>query len=66
MCISNLIPMIGVIPIHIHDADKYMIRNYVEATRSKGFDVGLFNLYIFIICLAGNIASTSGREDYGW
>lgn len=30
---------LGIIPVHIHDADVYMVRSYVEKAREKGLEV---------------------------
>lgn len=41
MCIADLQKKIGIVPVHIHDADKYMIRSYIESAKSEGMEVGV-------------------------
>ena len=38
-CIGRLQSLIGVVPVHIHTADAYMIRSYVEKAQEMGLTV---------------------------
>ena len=39
-CIGDLQESIGIVPVHIHDADTYMVRSYIEKARERGLEVG--------------------------
>ncbi|KAK8796457.1 hypothetical protein WA538_005670, partial [Blastocystis sp. DL] len=43
-CIGRLQSLIGVVPVHIHTADAYMIRSYVEKAQEMGLTLQILPL----------------------